>query len=100
MTLWRPPKSDSPQAVMLRERAMGVFLTILQRLDAEGRYTTDASTSTSYAPKVFAAEQEARDAAITQHYLAVAMEQLIREGTIKRIVEGSGGRAKQRLVIV
>ena len=61
---WRHPDEGgeiTPEMVAAPARAEEVFLTILARFTAEGRFVSDAKKG-NYAPRLFAEEQEAKAA--------------------------------------
>jgi RecA-family ATPase len=65
----------------LEMRAQEVFLALLRRFEQENRHVSD-KTGTTYAPALFAKEDEAKKAMLTSKHLADAMRQLFRDGKI------------------
>jgi RecA-family ATPase len=62
-------------------RADDVFLTLLRRFTRENR-NVGIKAGTSYAPALFAAEDEARRAAVGKKQLEAAMRRLVAAGTV------------------
>jgi RecA-family ATPase len=89
ITPWTPPSADNPSEEQLAAEAAAeaVFLLLLDRYTADGRYVTDKVTSTTrYAPKLFAVEKEAREALepkTARVALARAMARLMENGCIR-----------------
>ena len=88
MTLWVPPHLDKAQVTETHHRAAGVFLAILRRFNAAGRRVSDSKNAGNYAPRQFAQEREAREAAVSKALLQHVMNDMLSDGTIRT----SGGR--------
>ena len=92
---WRHPDEGgeiTPEMVAAQARAEEVFLTILARFTAEGRFVSDAKKG-NYAPRLFAEEQEAKAAGDGFAYLEGAMRRLLQS---KRVWCGTAKDAKGR----
>jgi hypothetical protein len=100
MTLWVPPHLDKAQVTEAHHRAAGVFPAILRRFNAAGRRVSDSKNAGNYAPRQFAQEQEAREAAVSKALLQHVMNDMLSDGTIRIVEEGAGGRTKRWLEIV
>jgi hypothetical protein len=95
MTLWVPPHLDKAQVTETHHRAAGVFLAILRRFNAAGRRVSDSKNAGNYAPRQFAQEREAREAAVSKALLQHVMNDMLSDGTIRIAEEGTGGRTKR-----
>src|SRR5262249_27241901 len=71
---------------------------LLKRLTMDGGYVGE-TPSANYAPKVFAKEQEARDAGIKKEDLADAMRRLFKAGKIHNEEYSRSGHRANRLAI-
>lgn len=93
------PRGGSTDPQVAEQRAEQVFLTLLDRLARDGRNVSDKVCST-YAPKVFADEREAKALNITKGMLKAAMLQLFDRKKIRVLTEGPVSKPRSRLVIV
>jgi RecA-family ATPase len=78
ITAWEHPGQGGPQTEAQKAQAYSdeqVFMRLLDRFAHEGRYVSD-KPSPSYAPKVFAEEEEAKTAKVSKHRLKDAMRRL------------------------
>jgi hypothetical protein len=75
------PGVASLDRIAQEARAKDVFLALLDRFTSANRNVSD-KTGTSYAPALFAKEDEAKKALLNSKQLAVAMRDLFREGKI------------------
>lgn len=78
--------------------AQGVFLTLLKRFEASNRTVGDKS-SRSYAPSLFAREDEAKKAGLNSKLLEAAMRQLFKDGKIWNEPCGRPSRPSFRIAI-
>lgn len=76
--------------------AQDVFLTLLKRFNAQNRNVCDR-VSVSYAPALFAKEEEAKNAGLTSRNLEAAMRQLFKAGTIWNEPHGKPSRLRYRI---
>ena len=81
---------------MVRARAERVFLQLLDRVMAEGRYVTDAPSSPYYAPKAFAKRPEREG--LRRGDFAAAMERLFANGAIRVATFKDGNREPRRRI--
>lgn len=93
------PRGGSLDPQVAEQRAEQVFLDLLDRFARDGRAVTDKVCST-YAPTVFADEQEAKARNITKDMLKSAMLRLFASSKIKIVTDGPPSRPRTRLVIV
>jgi AAA domain/Bifunctional DNA primase/polymerase, N-terminal len=92
---WKHPDEGgeiTPEMVAAQARAEEVFLAILARFTAEGRFVSDAKKG-NYAPRLFAEEQEAKGAGVSFAYLEGAMRRLLQS---KRMWVGKAKDARGR----
>jgi RecA-family ATPase len=78
ITAWNHPGQGGPHTEAQKAQAYGdeqVFMHLLDRFTLDGRYVSD-KPSPSYAPKVFAEEEEAKTAKVSKHRLKDAMRRL------------------------
>jgi RecA-family ATPase len=95
--LFLPVASNLDQAAK-ETVAREVFLTLLRRFCGANRNVSD-KPSVSYAPAVFAAEDEARRAGLTSKDLTNAMLRLFREGLIWNEPCGRATRSGYRVAV-
>jgi RecA-family ATPase len=78
ITAWEHPGQGGPQTEAQKAQAYRdeqVFMRLLDRFTLDGRYVSD-KPSPSYAPKLFAEEEEAKAARVSKHRLKDAMRRL------------------------
>lgn len=75
-----------------------VFLTLLKRFDASNRSVSDKS-SRSYAPSLFAREDEAKQRGLTSKALEAAMRRLFKDGKIWNEPCGKPSRPSYRIAL-
>jgi RecA-family ATPase len=80
------------------ELAQEVFLTLLKRFRAQNRYVSDKA-SISYAPALFAREQEAKSAGLSSKNLEASMRQLFKAGRIWNEPYGKPSRPSYRIAV-
>jgi hypothetical protein len=97
--LWTPPRPDSGEAILARQEAENIFLLILRRAALRGKPILSDRKGINYAPKIIAAEPEARAAQISIKTLEQAMDSLFRRDKIMVVDEGSGGRMVHRIIL-
>lgn len=90
------PVAGSLEAMITAAKVDDVFMTLLRRFTIEGR-TVSHKPSTSYAPTVFAKEDEAKAAGIKRLALAAAMSRLFVGGRLKAEVIGPKSKPHTRL---
>lgn len=78
--------------------AREAFLALLRRFTAANR-NVSTNLSSTYAPTVFAREDEAKRAGLTRMALEVAMRQLFKEGVIWNEPCGRPSRPRYRIAI-
>lgn len=93
------PRGGSSDPQVVQQRAEQVFLDLLDRFARDGRNVSDKVCST-YAPTVFADEQEAKARNITKNMLKSAMSRLFASGKIRVVTEGPVSRPRSRLMVV
>jgi RecA-family ATPase len=81
------------------QKADEVFLVILARFTNQNINVSHSLTSNNAAPKLFAAEQEAKQAGIGKEALTEAMRRLLKDGKIKNVGYGPPSKCWQKLVI-
>jgi RecA-family ATPase len=89
-------KPGSLEQIAADAKAEGVFLTLLAKIDGQGRAVSHKPTSPYYAPTVFAVDQEAKG--VTKRQFAAAMQRLFDDNKIK--VENYGKPSRQSARIV
>jgi hypothetical protein len=92
VTPWEKPFRDFGAQLEMSMRAEQVFMEVAARLIARGQRLSDRK-SRNYAPKIIAAQQEAKKEKLRDGILEAAMWSLIEQGRL-RIVE-YGGHGKQ-----
>jgi RecA-family ATPase len=96
--LYLPITGDAFDQLAKDEAAREVFLTLLKRYRDSNRNVSDKKSIT-YAPAVFANEDEASNAGVTRKDLANAMVALFKEGLIWNEPCGRSTRSGYRLAI-
>src|SRR5262249_25939018 len=84
--------------IVTEQKAKDVFLVLLQRFDQAQQKVNDNSCAHNYAPKIFAAEKEARDAGLKKEHLITAMKDLFREGKVKNHTYGKASDPRTQIV--
>jgi RecA-family ATPase len=90
------PRIGSLDQQLADQRIDDVFLTLLGRFNQAGRNVSD-KTGTTYAPKTFSLEQEARG--LSSKALDAAMRRLFQSNKIHVQTDGPQSRQRTRLVI-
>jgi RecA-family ATPase len=96
--LFLPIEGATIDAAARMEIAKDVFLEILRRFTQENRKVS-ANLGPGYAPKLFAEEQEAKEAMCSKEALAGAMRALLQSKTIIQEQYGRRDRPNYRLAI-
>jgi RecA-family ATPase len=96
--LYLPINSANVNAVERAARAREVFLILLKRFNSQNR-NASANGGPTYAPTLFAEEQEARKAAVSKDDLAEAMRVLLATNQIVNETYGRADRPSSRLII-
>jgi len=78
-------------------KAEQTFLTLLDRLNRQDRNVSDKPNANNYAPTLFAAETEAKDAGIKKPALEDAMRRLFQADKIRLEPYGAPSRGLQKL---
>ncbi|MEJ2374501.1 MAG: hypothetical protein P8Y53_16000 [Pseudolabrys sp.] len=92
------PTMGSIERAVMERKVEDVFLTLLKRFNQQGRKVGDRK-GPSYAPALFAAEREAKQAKVTKDDLADAMRRLFDTNKIKFEPYGRPSNPHFRLVI-
>ena len=79
-------------------KAEEIFLELLRRFTAENRYVSD-KTSSAYAPAVFAREEVAKEACMTNTKLTAAMRRLFAAGKIWNEPRGKPSRPSYHIAL-
>lgn len=90
------PRGGSIDPYLAQLKADDVFLTLLDRFAREGRNVSSKS-GTTFAPAIFAAEPEAKQAKIDKTMLDAAMSRLFYTRKIVVLTEGPPSRQRSRL---
>ena len=94
--LFVPVEFSSSDLMVRRAEAKAVFMGLMRKFAAHGR-KCGPSPSATYAPALFAKEEEARASRIDRKTLTAAMSALLDEG---KIAVADGGRGTKVLVLV
>jgi RecA-family ATPase len=100
ITAWDYPTRGGPQTEAQKAQAYSdeqVFMHLLDRFTLDGRYVSD-KPSPSYAPKLFAEEEEAKAAKVSKHRLKDAMRRLFATKRVRLEEYDRNGRPATRLV--
>jgi RecA-family ATPase len=92
-------KPGSLEQMAADAKAEGVFLTLLAKIDGQGRAVSHKPTSPYYAPTVFATESEAKAAGIQKRMLAGAMQRLFEANKIRAENYGKPSRQSARILL-
>ena len=91
------PWAGSLEKLAAEQKADQVFLSLLDRFEAQGRNVSDKPTAPSYAPKLFADEKAAKDLKIRRTDLADAMRRLFEDDTIHVVNYGRPSRPYMKI---
>jgi RecA-family ATPase len=91
------PGATSLDKAAHEAKAKEVFLSLLRRFETQGRHVSDKPSANNYAPKVFAAETEAKAAVVRTAALQEAMRTLFEERKIHVADYGSPSRGTQKI---
>jgi hypothetical protein len=98
--LWMPPRHDSGEAILARQQAEDTFMLILRRAALRGQPIFSDRKGINYAPKIMAAEPEARAAQVSAKALEQAMSALFRKGKIMVVDETTHGHRTHKIILV
>jgi len=87
----------TPAREEAERRANHIYLTLLDRFNAEGR-ALNPTAGPTYAPNLFAKEPEAKLAKVSKVMLAEAQRRLFADKRIKLDTVGDGARARRTIV--
>jgi RecA-family ATPase len=99
--LYLPEAGTGPIDAATRDVAADqVFLLLLARFSTENRTVCHKKNAGNFAPREFAAQEEARSQRLNQDQLKAAMERLIKAGRVKIEPYGPPSKDNHRLVVV
>jgi RecA-family ATPase len=90
------PKSGSFEREAADQKVEELFLTLLRRLDGQGRRVTNTVNSTAYAPTVFADEPEAKGLSQAKKTFTEAMKRLFAASRIRVGKDKTGAPSKRK----